>query len=225
MEMIIHMAYRKKINAVILGIGLLISLAGIPFSAFGLAETTNVFFTSCEVSDTTALPQCTGGLVCEPFEGTSRCLLVIGASCGTDKPVCQSGSRCVVKETGADLDESGGTTAESGDNECRVGSSAGPGPGGGLPGGNFRLPNETEIPISGTALLEKVGVIGNWVFAIFLAISLIYIILAAFEFVTGAGEPTKVSGARQKLIYAAVGIGVALLAAGIDDIVRSIVTT
>lgn len=81
----------------------------------------------------------------------------------------------------------------------------------------------TGIPETGNELIDRIGLIGNWVFAIFLAISVIYIVLAAFEFVTGAGDPAKVSGARMKLIYAAVGIAIALLAGGIDDIVRSII--
>ena len=80
----------------------------------------------------------------------------------------------------------------------------------------------TGIPQTGTSLVTRIGLIGNWVFAIFLALSLIYIVLAAFQFVTGGGNPEQVSGARQKLIYAAIGIAVALLAAGFDNILRSI---
>ena len=84
------------------------------------------------------------------------------------------------------------------------------------------LPGEAEVPVTGGALLERIALIGNWVFAIFLAISLIYIILAAFQFITGGSDPAKISEARQKLIYAAIGIAIALLAAGFDDILRSI---
>lgn len=84
------------------------------------------------------------------------------------------------------------------------------------------LPDETQVPTTGEALLARIALIGNWVFAIFLAISLIYIVLAAFQFVTGGGDPVQVSAARQKLIYAAIGIAVALLAAGFDDILRNI---
>ena len=80
----------------------------------------------------------------------------------------------------------------------------------------------TGIPTTGATLIDRIALIGNWVFAIFLAISVIYIILGAFQFVTGAGNPEQVSAARQKLIYAAIGIAVALLAAGFDDILRSI---
>jgi len=81
------------------------------------------------------------------------------------------------------------------------------------------------VPSSGDALLGRIQTISNWVFAIFLAISLIYILLAAFQFVTGGGEPEKVSEARQKLIYAAIGIAIALIAAGFPQILRTIVTT
>ena len=77
-------------------------------------------------------------------------------------------------------------------------------------------------PQTGAALLDRIALIGNWVFAIMLSISIIYIVLGAFQFVTGGGDPAQVSGARQKLIYAAVGIAIALLAAGFDDILRNI---
>ena len=95
-----------------------------------------------------------------------------------------------------------------------------------LPPDDFRLPDpgsgSGQVPISGEALIARIGTIGNWVFAIFLAISIIYILMAAFGFVTGG--PEGVGEARQKLIYAAIGIAIALLAAGFDDIIRAIVT-
>ena len=89
------------------------------------------------------------------------------------------------------------------------------------PPSGFELPT-TGIPVTGGTLLDRIALIGNWVFAIFLAISLIYIVLAAFQFVTGGGKPEDITAARQKLIYAIIGIAIALLAAGVDDILRSI---
>ena len=80
----------------------------------------------------------------------------------------------------------------------------------------------TGIPVTGGELIDRIALIGNWVFAIFLAISLIYIILGAFQFVTAGGNPEQVSAARQKLIFAVIGIAIALLAAGFDDIIRSV---
>ena len=87
-----------------------------------------------------------------------------------------------------------------------------------------RLPT-TGIPATGNELLERIDLIGNWVFAIFMAIAIIYILLGAFQFITAGGDPAKLSEARQKLIFAAIGIGISLLAAGFDDILRSVLVT
>jgi hypothetical protein len=78
-------------------------------------------------------------------------------------------------------------------------------------------------PQSGLALLDLVDVATNWVFAIFVVLSIIFVLLAAFQFVTAGGEATKVGEARQKLIWASVGIIIALLAKGLVPVVRSII--
>ena len=89
------------------------------------------------------------------------------------------------------------------------------------------LPIQSEFPTTGPKSAEAVllimGNIGNWLFAIFMGIALIFIVMGALQFVTGGGDPAKVSEARQKMIWAAVGIGFALLAAFFDDIIASIV--
>ncbi len=72
-------------------------------------------------------------------------------------------------------------------------------------------------------VLSIIANIGDWVFGIFIAISVIYIVMAAFQFVTGEGKPDKITEARMKLLYAAVGIGIALFAGAFDDIIRSII--
>ena len=94
-----------------------------------------------------------------------------------------------------------------------------------LEGPDDTIPAGDTVPSSPPLILDLVGTIGNWVFVIFLAMSLIFIVLAAFQFVTGGGQPEQISAARQKLIYAVVGIGIALLAGGFDDILRSILVT
>ncbi|MBI2641968.1 MAG: hypothetical protein HYW96_00105, partial [Candidatus Wildermuthbacteria bacterium] len=45
---------------------------------------------------------------------------------------------------------------------------------------------------------------------------------AAFQFVTGGGKPEEVSAARQKLIYAVIGIAIALLARALPLVLRNI---
>jgi len=95
------------------------------------------------------------------------------------------------------------------------------------PTGIFLLPTAgagaDQVPATGADLLSDIQRIANWVFAIFLAISLIYIILGAFQFVTAGADPAKINQAREKLVYAIVGIAIGLLIFGIPQIIRSIV--
>lgn len=96
------------------------------------------------------------------------------------------------------------------------------GPEGKLPPSSFRLP-ETGIPTTGGGVLAKILLVASWVFAIFVAISVIFIVVSAFEFVTAQGDPTKITKARMSLIYAVIGIAIALLAVGIPTVIRNIV--
>jgi len=87
---------------------------------------------------------------------------------------------------------------------------------------------ETPLPpalISTTEELEDlVATIINWIFFIFITIAVVMIILAGLQFVTGGGDPAKVSEARTKLIWAAAGIGIALTARGFEPIVRDLIS-
>lgn len=78
-------------------------------------------------------------------------------------------------------------------------------------------------PTSGTQLLDLVDVTTNWVFAIFTVLTVIFVLLAAFQFVTAGGDAEKVGEARQKLIWAVVGIIIALASKGLVPVVRNIV--
>jgi hypothetical protein len=80
-----------------------------------------------------------------------------------------------------------------------------------------------EGPQTAGSILQIIQRVGNWVFAFFLAISIIFLIWGAFEFVTGEGNPEKVSSAKRRLIYAVIGIGLALLANSVPAVLRSII--
>lgn len=76
-----------------------------------------------------------------------------------------------------------------------------------------------------TTVQESVGIVANiadWIFNIFLIVALIFVVLAAAQFVTRAGNPEALNQARRKLIWAAVGIGVALLARGFEIVLRDL---
>lgn len=66
--------------------------------------------------------------------------------------------------------------------------------------------------------------ITDWLFAILLVVAAIAIIIAAFQFITASGDPEKVGSARQFVLYAMIGVLVALLAKGLVALVSTIVT-
>ena len=62
----------------------------------------------------------------------------------------------------------------------------------------------------------------NWIFVVLLLTAVVFILIAAFQFVTGGGDPAQVSQARQKVLWAAVGVVLAVGARAIPEVVRSI---
>ena len=80
-----------------------------------------------------------------------------------------------------------------------------------------------ESPIQSIQDVESLlNRILNIVFVIFFIIAVLFIILAAFGYLTAGGDDEKIKSAKQKLIYAIVAIVVALLATGIDNLVGGV---
>ena len=84
----------------------------------------------------------------------------------------------------------------------------------------------TGLPTGVTSAGQFVDILldlTDWLFVILLVISVIMIVLAGLQFITGGGDPAAVSAARTKLIWAVVGIGVALLARGLPAAVANLI--
>jgi len=69
---------------------------------------------------------------------------------------------------------------------------------------------------------EAVGRIVSPLFLVLVAISIIFIIFAAYTFVTSGGDPGKTETARATLIYAIIGIIVAFLALALYNILKAL---
>ena len=65
----------------------------------------------------------------------------------------------------------------------------------------------------------------TWIFTILLVLAVIFIILAAFQYLTAGGEEEKIKQAHQKIIYAIVAIAVAFLAQGVSFVVAQLLNT
>ncbi|HEY4509927.1 MAG TPA: hypothetical protein VJC15_03005 [Candidatus Paceibacterota bacterium] len=84
---------------------------------------------------------------------------------------------------------------------------------------------ESTIPTGITTaqgFIDLMRTLTDWLFVILVVISVIFIVLAGLQFITGGGDPAAVSMARTKLIWAAVGIGVALLARGLPAAIQNL---
>ncbi len=84
------------------------------------------------------------------------------------------------------------------------------------------FPELPSGPQTGAQLLVIIDTVTNWIFAGFVSLAVVMIILAALQFVTSGGDAVKLGEARQKLIWAAIGIGVALLSRAFVPAIRSV---
>lgn len=89
-----------------------------------------------------------------------------------------------------------------------------------------------SVPFLAYALPEDVeGVrktlcdIADWVFTFALAVGVICVIYAAFLYITAGGSSEKVGTANKTMIYAVVGIAIALIAGGVPSLVASFLDT
>jgi len=80
----------------------------------------------------------------------------------------------------------------------------------------------TGGPTTVAGIVTIVTNVMNWVFVLFVIIAIIFIILAAFQFLTASGEPAALAQARTRLIWAAVAIGVAIIAQFFDDVIANL---
>src|SRR3989344_4073268 len=94
------------------------------------------------------------------------------------------------------------------------GPTAGPGPGGGgeAPPAKYFGGKIPTTVTSGSGLLGLIDNTTDWIFAIILLFSVIMIVLAGWQLISAGGDPLAVTQAKNKLIYAVIGIIVALLA-------------
>ena len=84
-----------------------------------------------------------------------------------------------------------------------------------------------QAPNSGINSLNSVGTslcaITNWLFYFLILLAVIFIIVAAFKYLTAAGDPEKVKSASHELLYAAIAIVVGILAKATPSLVGSII--
>jgi len=72
-------------------------------------------------------------------------------------------------------------------------------------------------------VLNTIYAVTDWAFLIIVAIVIILVILGALNIMTSAGSPEKVKAGRDQIMYAAIGMVIAIIARAVPSIVRAIV--
>ena len=81
-------------------------------------------------------------------------------------------------------------------------------------------------PPNSTTPLGLIGIMCNilgWVFVLLILLAVVFVIVAAFRYLTAAGDPEKVKKANYTLLYAAIAVAVAILAKAVPLLVSSLV--
>jgi len=83
----------------------------------------------------------------------------------------------------------------------------------------------TPGKISGATccLMSAIKNITNWIFLIFMGVAVIMVIIGGFFMVTAAGNPAQFGQGRQLIIYALIGVIVALSAKFVPGIAKFII--
>lgn len=71
--------------------------------------------------------------------------------------------------------------------------------------------------------LDIVNTVIDWFFTILLVLSVVFILWAAFKYLTAGGDEEKIGAAHKILLWAVVAIAVALLSQGLVFIVQQLV--
>ncbi len=89
------------------------------------------------------------------------------------------------------------------------------------------VPGNKEIISAGSPItradqfLDVIASVVKYTYAIFFIITVMFILFAAFNYLTGGDEPEKIKTAHQQIKYAAIAIAVALLAVGASTIIKN----
>ncbi|MBN2197797.1 hypothetical protein JW698_01200 [Candidatus Wolfebacteria bacterium] len=81
--------------------------------------------------------------------------------------------------------------------------------------------NKYVGPSTVGGIVEIIRNVVRWVYILFFILAVLFILFAAFTYLTAGGDTEKVEKAKNQIIYAAVAIAVALLAVGFEIIIRS----
>ena len=70
-------------------------------------------------------------------------------------------------------------------------------------------------------IFDILAKIVQYAYTVFFIVAIIFIIIAAFNFLTAQGDPEKIKGARAQILWAVVAIAIALISVGAAQIIQT----
>lgn len=71
-------------------------------------------------------------------------------------------------------------------------------------------------------VIEVIEKLSGWMYSVLIGLAVVFIILAAYQFLMAGGDSEKVTKAKNSILYAVLAVVVALLATGIVKIVQEL---
>ena len=81
---------------------------------------------------------------------------------------------------------------------------------------------ETDTNCGICCMLNTIYVATNWLFMILMLVAVIMIVVGGFLFITASGDPEKAGKAKTYIVYALIGIAIALFAKILPAIIKFI---
>jgi len=81
----------------------------------------------------------------------------------------------------------------------------------------------SNAPKDFDSLINVITTVAQWMFGILMALSIVFILYAAFLYVISQGNEDRIKSAKTILIYAVVGLVVAVLAGGISVVIQEFI--
>lgn len=90
--------------------------------------------------------------------------------------------------------------------------------------GDFGVEGASSVPTDVDGLLNILRAVVKFAYIAFFIVAVIFIIFAAFNYLTGADAPDKIKAAHAQLIYSIIAIAIALLALAIQLVIGNLLS-
>lgn len=91
--------------------------------------------------------------------------------------------------------------------------------------GRIVSPNKINGLSSEGGIIKYACGAAEWVFAAAMILSIVFVLLAGIQYMRSGGDPGKVKEATSKLVYAAIGVAVALVAFTFPSLIGTLIST